>query len=135
MGLFGIDSTSNATDNRMTVSDNGIAVRGKGTVAEQGALVVSNGGRYNSGILVGRNNSGTITVNDTAALEDLAAQSTGTLGDALAGSGSLLSNALGKISDLSESSQTGGASEQNKIILYIVLGVLAVFGLIFYVRK
>jgi hypothetical protein len=44
-------------------------------------------------------------------------------------------DALGYVTGLSESRLTDGDSSRNRIILYVVLAVLAVFGLIFWRRK
>ncbi len=151
MGFFGIESTSQAFDQRQSAGDNSNLIHGQGIVTEAGGLTLKGNNKYNTGVFlekgsnlntglqVGKNFKGSITVNDTAALADLAKTSNENLAS-IGGAGTsaingIVGQAFDKITGLSESKQTGGASDQNKTVLYIVLAVVGMVAAIFYFRR
>lgn len=122
------------------------------------------GGLDVSGATVGKGGTLALTFNDPSAfqdalqvVEDVTNKNTDALNAALSASGDTLNaalsasgdqlnqalqatsdqikTALGQIAGLTESSQTGGDSGRNKIILWIVMGLLGLVGLIFYFRR
>ena len=136
--------------------DMGKALGAGAKLLEKNAVDVSgNKGTINSGLQV--STKGNVVINDTAPIASLASQfadtlkaitsqesdllqnitskSSDALTSALSQQSSQASDALGKVSDLSANAQTGGDTDRNKIILYVVLGVLALLGVVFYVKR
>lgn len=152
MGLFSTASDSKSEDNRIATTDDSQVqfVRGKGVQAQPGSVAIGSKGKYVSpGSMDLSGVKGDITFNSldaelaATALERLESQSglfanslrdvidsnTAAASESGQATAGLLENVLGRLSELSESSQTEGDSGRNKIILYVVLAVIAVFGL------
>jgi hypothetical protein len=182
MGLFSQDKTSTTTqsfDERLAASEQGIANRGaqnvggsggsqtsseKGnitgaTVADTGAIALSNGSRLNTGLDLSGSQHAEVhqenvdvpvitafgnTLKDIIGSQiqgssDASAANTATLTTLLQSQGAqeqaLLGDVAGRISALTASAQTGGDSERNKIILYVVGAVLAFLAIVLVFRK
>jgi hypothetical protein len=143
------DSTSQATDNRIGVADNGRVVRGGSNVyGESGSLVVGKGGRYHEkgSIALDKKatlhagtevtgNKGTVVVNDLQPTVDLAAKFADTVQGLGASTQQTVKNALDQAGSLALTKETGGANVQLKFGTVIILAVLVLVGTIFYFRK
>lgn len=173
MGLFSQDKTSTTTqsfDERLAASDQGIANRGaqntggtgtassKGnisgaTVADTGAIALSNSSRLNTGLEI--TGSGTANIQNVdkdvigvfgQSLADILhgqqegeIQRNASLSDLLSGQSQqttgLLESIGNRLSTLAQSQQTGGASDNNRVVLIVVVAVLALMALIFWRRN
>ena len=149
------NSSQASSTHTQTATDDAVVVSGgtnvaPGAAATGGASSPIIGGSQ----IVGGSGGITITSTDAATLEkgletiaDLAGGFGGSLTQVLSTieksneSGlntqqANLSSVLGSIAALSESRQTGGASDVNKNILYVILGLLTVVGLgLYFFRK
>jgi len=144
-------SSSRATDNRVTTTatDEAQIASNGGQVVNPNSLGVSGGSNLVTGLQIysaGKNSPVQVTTADPEVLSNaLSAMENSNIsfGDAVkdvvsqqaASTNSMLSNVLSSLSSLSESKLTAGESGQNKTILYIVLGVLALLGLVAWLRK
>jgi hypothetical protein len=68
-------------------------------------------------------------------VSDLAQNQTAAGATSQAGESALLTQVLASQSDLAKQVQSSGQSDQNKLLLYLGLGLLAVIGVIFYTRR
>jgi len=145
MGFGSFSSESRSSDNRIGAGDNSNIIRGKGRITEAGGLSVSDkaayltggsislakGSELHAGLEIGKADK--IVINDTTGIETL----TGKLNDTIKGlqqqNSALANEALNRVSNLSQSSQTGGTASQP--VLYIMLGLLALVGFIFFIRR
>lgn len=80
------------------------------------------------------------TLRDVLGTQSAAAQAQSTtlaqlVSDQADQSRNLFSDIGAKISDLAKNQQTGGETDRNKIILYVVLGVLALLGLVAWIKR
>lgn len=168
MGFLGIDSTSSnkveAQDNRIAVTDSGLAQRGTGNqLAKDQAKVIKQTGKAvtatdkakvtylgdnaNTGLKFGNIAAGAnIVIGDggasaSALADTLKTVSAGTqsavesLQQSLTAQGSTVRDALDKVTSLSESKQTDGASSAGKTLIWLVLGGLGFLALVFYFLK
>lgn len=153
MGLFGIDSNkTSARDERIAVTDQGVATRGGNTTLGEEVLALGTNARLQAGGIqvAGGGKGSTTTTNITTsdpdvlreALEFADRQSSGftdTLQDLLNAQGSqtqgILDAVLGQLASLAESKQTEGESGRDKIIMWIALGLFAVVAIFFWRRR
>jgi hypothetical protein len=140
---FGPFSTGDnkAEDSRIAAADQARVVKGKGKIVGGADLTKAN---VNTGLSVGKGFKGNITLGDGGAavadvsrtfaqtLSQISSQSNQALQDALAqqasNAQSTSDNALGKVTDLSQSEQTGGSSFLLTKTVWILLGVMALLG-------
>ncbi len=149
MGLFGIDSnsTSNAYDQRQVATDSATVASGLASVVSraqdnavqnQHGVILSAPGVINlGGAHVSTGKGGTINISTVPpGFDDVLNNTVKEIVDAGAANtdktSSLVTDVLKRMTDLSLSAQTGGDSERNKIILWIVLGVLTLLGVVFW---
>jgi len=139
-GAFSSDSKSNATDNRIAVTDQAQAVRGGAGKTLSNALDLSkaNLGTTFKTVKLAKGASLTIGTDNSPAVADLgnklaelAKGTTETLRNQLDKQVNLTQSALGKIGDLAGDQQTGGQSSANKTVLYLVIAALAALAFIF----
>ena len=144
------DSETNAYDQRAAAADQALLSYGRdsqaGSVNVGRGAAVQTGGLDLSKTKIEKGGTLSVTLGDTQPLQDLSetfaltvrdistASTTG-LQSALEASGQQIQDAISKLAKLGESTTTGGDSERNKIILWVVLGVLGLVGAIFYFRR
>lgn len=127
MSLLGSIGSSSSESKRVdpTATDQGQIIWSKARVAQGGAWQFNLGKRASVTLDLGNGDLARDLVGVVDSTSQRATDTiTATIGDALK-----------EISKLTESSQTGGDSERNKIILYVVLGVLGLLAAVFYWRK
>ena len=158
MGFLGIDSTSSATDQRIAASDQAQIYRGNvGQKVETGAVgltgsstLLGSGATQNAEKISGTKGNVTVQTMDPEVAQaaiDAMSGLAGTLGQNLS---DFMTNAnnnavtqqsteqtnlqaiLDKMTSLISNEQPAGTVEINKTMLYIVLGVLALLGVVFY---
>ncbi len=121
--------------------DEAVVQGGQNTKNVIGSDASSSGVVNNGGLAIGgQNNNLTgaqVTVGYDAGQFQTALQTVGSnLSEALNAQGDAgkqtLDSVLTKLSDLAESKQTDGESGKNKIVLYVVAGVLALLAFLFY---
>jgi len=147
---LGMSSDSKTTANYSAAGAG--AVQNTGKDGQSGQTNIGRNSTVQTGLLdlnkVSVAKGGTLSVNigDTQAVEDLSkqfaltvqdisGQNSDSLSAAVQGMGDQLKSAFTQLAALGESKQTEGDSGRNKIILYVVLGVLALVGLIFFLRR
>jgi hypothetical protein len=147
-GIFGIGgSDSSANDNRQSAGDAGQNIRGNSNqvVLPGSTLLDFRSAKLNTAPTI-TGNKGGVVINDIGAVSDLASkftdaisgitqQTNQTLSNALGAQNGQVSDALNKVSDASANASTGGDTDRNKIILYIVLGLFALLGVWLYRHK
>lgn len=162
-GLFGLGGSDSSTAADYAGASDQAAQLYKSQGAQMGQTNVGKGATVKTGGIdvskakVAKGGTLSITVGDTKPLEDLSKEfslavqdinaensaalskvSTASgeqLGQALAGLGAQLKDAFSQLSTLSESKQTEGESGRNQVMLWVVLGVLALMGFIFFWRR
>lgn len=132
MGFFGSgDKTQSTTNTQVGASENADLNYASGSNTSKGGLVGLTGSNLSNvalgGVSLGGANSGSITINGAAGVDDATKKFGEIISQVSDQSGKLVENALDKVSALSESKQTAGISSLGKIALW-ALGIVAVGG-------
>ena len=147
--MFGGGSSKSATtsnDNRIVAQDEARVLASGANLTESGAISVASGGKFLEGIDLGGSNQSSVSIttadpevltNALNKVTELGAQFGGSLGDFAAqtslAQADQLSTLLGALGDLGQTTELEG--KRDRVILYIVLGLLAVVGFIFYRQR
>jgi hypothetical protein len=141
VGPFSSESRSKSqTDTTsQTTTGSGIAqsVKGGGRVVGPSSV----GGNLSQQEVQGnllRTDKGNITVTsgvDVTTLKDILAQQSSGASEVTSTLSDIFNKTLEQVAARAESQETGGDSERNKIILYVVLGLFAVLAVYFWRRR
>jgi flagellar basal body rod protein FlgG len=147
-GIFGIDSTSSSTDNRIGATGTARVVRGNSNqYTESGSISVGAHGTYveAGGLNLANAKNTTITVNDTGGdtavalnkswmdtLGLIEAKNADTTQSAISQTTGAFKDLLAKLTDTSQAQLTGASP---RLLLWLGLGLLGLVGAIFYFRK
>jgi hypothetical protein len=138
MGFFGSGDKSQATTvQNLGASDEGVVLGGqKNTNLLNSGVAVTGSKGVNIGTTIEATDSNVTLGYDAnafnAALGNVGNTLTAALDKQSTAGKSILDSTLNKISELAESKLTEGDSDRNKIILYVVAGVLLLVGVIFW---
>lgn len=133
MGFFGSgDKNQSTTNTQVGASENAELNYASGSNTSKGGLIGLTGSNLSNvalgGVSLGGANSGSITINGAAGVEDATKQFSDVLQQVSNQSGEIVQNALKQVSNLAESKQTQGVSSLGKIALW-GLGIIAAGGL------
>lgn len=144
MGAFGLDSTANATDNRVGATGNAQVVGKQGVLVNPGSVNLGKGAQYGYNIA---GTKGNVTfqnldqqvvadaLDKLASLGDNYTASVQNLADkAISQTNDLVSGVLDELNSLAESKQTGGEAPRDSKIVILALGALAVLAIVLYRR-
>lgn len=138
---FGIGGDSTSKQDTTSVSDQAqYNKRGNKVAQSQGFLLDLGKTKVDKGGTLA------VTFGDTEPIEalsaqfaqtvkDLSAQQSQGLGELGAGLTDSLKDAFNKLTGLAKTTTTGGETDRNQIILWIVLGVFGLVAAIFYLRR
>jgi len=144
MGAFGLDSTSQATDNRVGATGNAQVVGKQGTLVNPGSVALGKGAQYGYNIKGAKNvtfqNLDQQVVADAldklAQLGDNYTTSVQSLADrAISQTNDLVGGVLDELNALAESKQTAGQAPRDTKIVILALSALAVLAIVLYRRS